>query len=390
MAVVAVDSLSFRARVRSCALAAALLAALVSGTAGPAAPAAAADVSPTPAATVGATGKAVYDIVVLPSGRTILGGDFTALGGFARANLGAVLASGAADRAFTPRTDGPVHAIAASADGSTLFIGGRFTEVNGEPRHNLAAVDAKTGALVTDWRADTTGGVPTVTALAVHGDDLLVGGRFSGIDGSSKEKLAKLDATTGDLVAWNTWVNGAVLDMKIDPDGTTLWVGGEFKRIRGVDRPYFGAMDIETGEPTGYAPNGNSSRVLALAVSADGRWVYTTNNGNRTRGYKPEVSPDARWVRRADGNTQALAIWRNSLYLGGHFSRLTDTRTSRPFFAAVNRFDGKNKRWNPKARGANRGCWALVVDGNRLHAGGGFTHFKKRSQRLYARFDARS
>lgn len=390
MAVLAVISLSFRSRVRSCALAATALVAVVVGAAGPAAPAVAIDVLPAPAATVGATGKAVYAITVLPSGRTILGGDFTALGALARSNLGAVLANGTADPHFSPSTDGPVHAIAASADGSRLFIGGRFTEVDGVPRHNLAAIDAVTGAVVADWEADTTGGVPTVTALAVQGDELIVGGRFAGIDGANKEKLAKVDATTGNLIPWNTWINGAVLDIEIDPDGTTMWVGGEFKRIRGVSRPYFGAMDIGTGEPTAYAPAGSTSRVLALEVTADGSWVYAANNGNQAMAFKPAVSTTPRWTRRTDGNVQALAIWRNSLYLGGHFAKLTDTGTTREFFAAVNRFDGTNKRWNPKAKGANRGCWAMAVAGDRLHVGGGFTHFKNRPQRLYARFDSPS
>lgn len=387
MAVPAVNTRFSRTRARACSLAVGgLVAALLSL---PAAPAGAADVSATPARTVGAKGKLVYDIVVLPSGRTILGGQFSAVGRLARTNLGAVLANGKADRKFAPRTNGPVHAIAASADGTRLFIGGQFTRVNGEPRQNLAAIDAKTGALVADWQADTTGAVPTVTALAVNGDELLVGGRFAGIDGSDKEKLAKLDATTGDLVTWNTWVNGAVLEFGVDPDGSTLWLGGEFTRIRGTDQPYFGAVDLATGQPTAYEPTGNRSRVISLAVSSDGEWVYTTNNDNKTMGFRPSSSPAPRWSRRADGNGQALAIWRNSLYIGGHFGKLTDTGTKRTFFAAVNRFTGSNKRWNPRARGANRGCWAMTVAGDRLHVGGGFTHFKKRAQRLYARFDAR-
>lgn len=384
VAVMAIRNLRSRQRAGACALAAGLLAASVSL---PAAPAQAVDVSPTPAPTVSAKGKSVYDIAVLPTGRVILGGEFTALGSFARSNLGAVRANGRADPAFAPTTNGPVHAIAASADGTRVFIGGRFTEVNGVPRHNLAAIDAATGALISGWEADTAGAVPTVTALAVHGNDLVVGGRFDSIDGAEKEKLARVNATTGNLVTWNTWVNGGVLEIRVDPGGTEMWIGGEFTRIRGVSRPYFGGMDIATGLPTDYAPTGNTSRVMALVVSADGEWVYTTNNNNQTFGFQPALSPAPRWKRKTDGNVQAMAIWRSSLYLGGHFTKFRDTGQRRLFFASVGRFGGATKAWNPRARGTNRGCWAMAVAGSRLHAGGGFTHFRRAAHPLYARFD---
>ena len=97
-------------RPRLRALVGAFAAGLLAASMSPAAPAMA-DVSTVPASTVSATGKAVYDMVVLPSGRTILGGNFTALGAFARSNLGAVLADGTADPTFAPTTDGTVYAL---------------------------------------------------------------------------------------------------------------------------------------------------------------------------------------------------------------------------------------------------------------------------------------
>jgi hypothetical protein len=82
-----------------------------------------------------------------------------------------------------------------------------------------------------------------------------------------------------------------------------------------------------------------------------------------------------------------MAIGGDTLYLGGHFANLTDTNTPRLFFAAVDRIGGTNRAWNPGAKGANRGCWALVMEGGRLHSGGGFSKFKTVVHPLYARFD---
>jgi len=372
---------SARLRATACAVAAglALTAALV--------PAAHAEVSPAPTKTAGLGGEAVYDLAVLPSGRVILGGKLTSIGSFARSNLAATLASGKADPNFAPTVNGPVAAVAATPDGSRVFIGGTFTEVNGVPRQNLAALDAVTGALVEDWQADTTGTLPNVSTLTVSGTRLLVGGKFTGIDGTAKQKLAAIDVTTGNALTWNTWINGAVNEVRVAPDGTTVWIGGEFTKIRGIDRPYFGALDIVTGLPTDYNPTGNGSRLISLAISPDGQWIYTTNNANRTHGYQPAVSTTPRWTRITDGNVQAMAASDTTLYIGGHYASFSDDGTVRNFFASADRFTGVLTTWDPLATGSNKGCWALVIEGTHLHAGGGFTHFNGVQQRLYARFD---
>jgi hypothetical protein len=58
---------------------------------------------------------------------------------------------GKLDASWNPSTDGVVYALAASADGSKIFLGGGFTTVNGEPRGRLAAVDPVNGQLVQGW-----------------------------------------------------------------------------------------------------------------------------------------------------------------------------------------------------------------------------------------------
>ena len=335
-----------------------------------------------PMATAGLSGDVVFDLAVLESGRVILGGRFTEVGLFPRSNLGAILANGDADPDFAPTTNGDVHAVAVSEDGTRVFIGGTFTEVNGEPRQNIAAIDAVTGALISTWEADTTGAKPMVSSLAVRGNRLYVGGRFSTIDGANKEKLAAVDVTTGNLIEWSTWVNGAVNEVRVAPDGT-VWVGGEFKKIRGIDRPYFGGIDPVTGQPTAFNALGNNSRLITLAISPDGQWVYTANNSNFVNAYQVS-SATPRWSLHADGNTQALAATANKVYIGGHYTEFEDI--PQVFFAAVIRRTGAMTTWDPHATGSNKGVWSLTINQGRLYAGGGFTHFGGVKQRLFAKF----
>jgi hypothetical protein len=73
---------------------------------------------------------------------------------------------------FAPTLNGEVRAVVASADGSTLFVGGVFTQVDGQTRSRVAALDAKTGALLPFAPPISS----TVTSLAFSGNRLYVGG----------------------------------------------------------------------------------------------------------------------------------------------------------------------------------------------------------------------
>src|SRR5688572_26651994 len=95
-----------RLRIFACALATTL--ALLA----PGLPSAQALASSTAVDTVSLDGDVVFDMVVLDSGRVIVGGRFTSVGSFPRSNLGAILPNGNADPDFAPRTNGEVRAIA--------------------------------------------------------------------------------------------------------------------------------------------------------------------------------------------------------------------------------------------------------------------------------------
>ena len=345
-----------------------------------------ASVSPMPTKTVGLSGPAVYDLTVLDSGRVILGGNFTKVGAATRVDLGAILPTGKADPGFDASTNGDVRAVAASEDGSRIFIGGTFTEVNGQPRQNLAAIDAVTGALVGGWQADTTGTIPMVKSLDVHGNRLYVGGKFSGIDGTAKGKLAAVDVTTGNLVSWNTWVNGNVNEVRVSPDGATVWIGGSFNKVRGISRDYFAGIDAGSGLPTAFDRDSFGGYVVTVATNADGSAVYATTENNIVFAYQPGVSSNPIWQTKMSGNTHAIAVSPTEIYIGGHFAGFNQPNIGRPFLASINPATGAATSWDPKASGIKSGTWSLVIHGNTLHAGGQFTHFNGVQQRLYAQF----
>ena len=102
-------TVNLRGRLRALTGGVAVILALVTGVQG----IAHAAVSPTPTKTMNFGGPAIYDLVVLDSGRVIVVGKFTSIGPNQRSNVGALLPTGKADTAFAPVTNGEVRAVAA-------------------------------------------------------------------------------------------------------------------------------------------------------------------------------------------------------------------------------------------------------------------------------------
>ena len=130
-----------------------------------------------------------------------IGGNFLIVDSVYRPWLARIRADGSLDPTFFPIVTGlldlgGVQALARS--GNTLFIGGDFDAVHGQPRSNLAAVDATTGALLPF--SPVLGA--RVDALAVEAGNLYVGGLFSAADGQARSGLAAFNATTGALLPW--------------------------------------------------------------------------------------------------------------------------------------------------------------------------------------------
>lgn len=320
-------------------------------------------------------------------GRTFIGGLFTAVGGQPRSNLAAITSDGKVDALFNPGTNGKVMAVATSEDGSVVFLGGTFSEAGGAPRANLAAVNAVTGEALAGWTADTVGTYPEVTSLAVAGDHVYVGGRYSGIDGTARKRLVAIDTTTGDVVpTFRPAPNGGVYEVVVSPDGSTVYAGGSFSILGGQPRLAAGSVDAVTGTATSFAPSGDGGRAVTIGLSPDGgRFFYGTEN-NTLFAYDPAVSNDPVWSLKTSGNTQAIAVSDDEMWVGGHFSQIVTGHIPRPFIASLDPVDGSVNDWNPECYGVKSGVWALVLEGTHLHVGGKFSGFNTVKQRGYARF----
>src|SRR5262245_36999240 len=89
----------------------------------------------------------VWAVVSDGAGGWYIGGNFSAVGGVPRSKLAHILADGSV-ASWDPNPDGPVYALSASV--STVYAGGFFTNIGGQARNYIAALDAATGT-ATAW-----------------------------------------------------------------------------------------------------------------------------------------------------------------------------------------------------------------------------------------------
>ena len=164
-----------------------------------------------------------------------------------RLNLAAFDVSSGAAAPWNPSVRGVngdvVYSLQMSDD--VVYVGGRFDEVGGQARHNLAAVDRATG-LASGFDMPTN---DTVFTLFDDSLRLYVWGLFTTIGGEPRNRLAAIDKATGELTAWNPNADGLVRSIVVS-DGK-VFVGGEFTRIGGRSRAMFAVIDPETGQLVG-------------------------------------------------------------------------------------------------------------------------------------------
>lgn len=318
---------------------------------------------------------------------TIIGGSFTTVGGQPRSNIAAIRPNGRLDPNFKPDVNGTVYAIAGSADASTVFIGGLFGSAGGAARANLAAVDAVSGTALPDWVADTTGTTPEVLTLAVSGPRLYVGGRFGGIDGTLRKRIAAVDAGAGNVIkSFNPAPDlAAVRNLAVSPDGTRVFAAGAFTYIGGQSRPNSVAeLFAATGLATSFNPSLGGGRVTAMNISPAGDRVYFGTENNTLFAYDA-TSDHPAWTIKTGGDTQAIAVTPTEIYFGGHFGQVLTYKAKRQWIASA-RPDGTLTDWNPMLGGGSMGVWALATTATHLLVGGEFTSVAGVNHPRFARF----
>jgi len=306
------------------------------------------------------------------SGSTVyVGGVFTNIGGQPRNYIAALDATTGNATDWNPNTDGYQTQVSALAvSGSTIYVGGYFASIGGQPRNNIAALDAATGN-ATAW--DPNAG-SYVHSIVLSSSTVYVGGGFWSIGGQSRHKIAALDATTGNATAWDPYAEDTVFALAVS--GSAVYIGGEFTTVGGQSRSAIAALDAATGAATAWNPHATApsgAHIRALAVSGSTVYVgggFSSIGGQSRHGIAALDATTGNatdWIPNPDSGVGALAVSGSTVYVGGGFTAIGGQ--PRNYIAALDTATGNATDWNPNANG-----WvlALAVSGSTVYAGGEF------------------
>lgn len=351
------------------------------------------------------------DDVVHHEGVYYLGGDFTGLrasdgsGAVARAHLGACDATSGAVLPFAPTTDGRVYVLA--VEGEHLYVGGDFTQIDGLSRPYLGRVSLATGALDTTWTPTPNKRVEALLVDAAA-SAVYVGGKFSTMNGVARQRLAAVDLASGALFGFATAIayqgpetTGNVTALA--RDGDRLYVGGAFTHVNGAPRSSLAAVDAATGAVTAsFAPaladpNPDFPVVEVERLFVHGDWVYACGDWWITEGVGQSARPeppdpasedqrqvarfdpatghaDPSFLPRTDGGVQDCELdpVAGLFYFGGHWDYLDGVAHRK--LAAIDLASGAVRGgWNTHTN-SSRGVDALeAIPGVALAVGGSFT-----------------
>lgn len=153
-----------------------------------------------------------------------------------------------------PTLNGPVTAMARI--GATFYLGGEFSQVGGQARAGLAALDTQTGRVLA-WNPNLppSGRAPRVRSMTASATTVYVTDEFAEIGGLKRVMLAAVDGASGQVLPFDArYANELVRPATQGPVYALAWsalgllVAGDFNAIGGQTRYGFAVLDPQSGD----------------------------------------------------------------------------------------------------------------------------------------------
>src|SRR5690606_36740318 len=215
-----------------------------------------------------ATNGIIYDVKLNSDDSIIyVAGTFTTLdSGTGRAYAGSFTTSDDNLTSWNPDLDDNVRDIL--LDGSTLYLGGDFTDSGGTTRNRVAAYDLSGGtpSVPTSFNPNVGGG--DVYALGLRSGVLYMGGNFATIGGTSRTSAGGASTSDSSVDSWDPQLNNIINDINLDDN--ILYVSGS----NSIGPDLFSGFDL-----TGDDPN-TADTDFDPDPSGDGGTGYATRTFN--------------------------------------------------------------------------------------------------------------
>ena len=156
----------------------------------------------------------------------------------------------------------------------------------------------------------------TVRDMIVVGNTAYIGGSFTALTSANgattvtRNHVAAIDMTTGNVLPWNPNVNGTVYS--ILPAGNTVYLGGSFTTVGGATHKNIAEVDNTTGAVvTAFANTSRPNKAVRALVIANGN-LYVGGAFTSPRSFLMEVNATTNayiptWAPVVDAEVRALA-----------------------------------------------------------------------------------
>jgi len=333
----------------------------------------------------------VATIALQSDGKIIIGGNFTSYSGTSRGRVARLSADGGLDSSFLATGTGAdnfVTSMAVQSDGKVL-VGGGFSSYNGTSRGSIARLNTD-GSLDTSFLATGAGANADVDCLAIQSDGkILIGGYFTTYNGTNRGRIARIN-TDGSLdttfLASGSGASDGVLSIAVQSDGQII-IGGRFTGYNGTSRGRVARLNADGSLDTTFLATdvGAGDTVSSIAVQADGKILvggaFGIFNGT-LRGCAARLNADGTLDggflaagAGASATVFSVALQTNGLVLlGGAFGSYNGTSSAG--IARLNA-DGSIDTGFQVGNGAGGGAVYSVVpqSGGRILIGGFFSNY---------------
>ena len=261
----------------------------------------------------------IASLMVQPDGKVLVGGRFTGVQGQPRHGIARLEADGLLDRTFDPEAGvnpgGYVNSVALQADGKVL-IGGAFTNVSGFERLRLARLnpDGRVDASFAPSLGTTPDPYRAVEKIVLEPDGhVLVGGDFDTVDGVEVPGLARLNSSGSLDSSFVAQLEIAdheygVKAIALQSDGKVLVGGPGFSGPDGESIIGLVRLKPDGSRDTNFVAD-VSPYVFQIVLQSDGRILVHCENGSVVR-LEPDGRPDDtfRPDRLQQGDFLSLAL----------------------------------------------------------------------------------
>ena len=224
-----------------------------------------------------------------------------------------------------PRTNQPTITTGEIWDievvGNRVYVAGSFTSIR-QPNNGtvvnqayLAAYSFSTGQVDTTFRPTFTDGRVDAVEASPDGTRLYISGNFGAVSGTARKAIARLDPATGTpIAAFTANANGKVNELAVT--SSTVYAGGRFTTINNVPRGALVALDALTGAVrpgfvnniTGGIGTNGELAVQRLKLTHDEGRLLVVHTGRQVNGQ------DRYGIAIINTRTNKLTPWRTTLW----------------------------------------------------------------------------